>query len=162
MDRPLPRMPRIDVALRTVNALQQAMIVTALGGSGLLAALDLTDQVRDWDLTTDAEPQAVADALTCAHLDHAPAQAGEGGYATRARFRIEAGDHEIDVLVGFAFRSAGSTIHIPTRVTGHWRRLPLGDPLAWARAYRLMGRPERAAALETWLAESRFAPPACP
>jgi hypothetical protein len=153
-------MPRIDVVLRTVEALRHGTIVSALGGSGLLAALGLTDQVRDWDLTTDAEPEAVASALTCAHLEHAAVEAGEDGYATQARFRVEAGDHEIDLLVGFAFRSPGSTIHIPTRVTGHWRGLPLGDPLAWARAYRLMGRPERAVPLETWLATSGPAPAA--
>src|SRR5437868_2352335 len=103
MDRPFSRMPRIDVVLRSVGALQQRKIVTALGGSGLLAALGLTDRVRDWDLTTDAEPEAVATALTWADLKHVRVESGDGRYATRARFRVDGGDHEVDLLVGFAF-----------------------------------------------------------
>jgi hypothetical protein len=156
MDRTIARMPRIDVVLRTVGALQQHAIVSAIGGSGLLAGLGLTDAVRDWDLTTDAEPEAVAGALTSASLNHVQVTAGDGDYATRARFSVEGGDHEVDLLVGFAFRSAGSTIPLPTRVTQHWRGLPLGDPIVWAHAYQLMGRSERAATLQAWLAESGF------
>jgi hypothetical protein len=144
-------MPHLDVVLRTVDTLQKHAMVTALGGSGLLAALGLTDRVRDWDLTTDAEPDLVASALRAARLRHDQVTAGDGGYATRARFRVDGGDHEVDLLVGFAFRVDGSTIPMPTRVTGHWQGLPLGDPVVWAQAYRLMGRPGRVAALQTWL-----------
>lgn len=126
-------------------------MVTALGGSGLLAALGLIDRVRDWDLTTDAEPELVATALRAAQLEHAEVTAGDGGYATRARFLVDGGDHEVDLLVGFGFRVGGSTIPIPTRVTGHWQGLPLGDPVKWAHAYRLMGRTGRADTLQTWL-----------
>jgi len=127
-------MPRLEVVLRTVEALHRHAVVTALGGSGLLAALGLTDRVRDWDLTTDAEPELVAAALAAAGLTHDRAVAGDGRYATRARFRIEGGDHEVDLLVGFGFRADGDTIAMPTRVTGQWRRLPLGDPTVWAHA----------------------------
>jgi hypothetical protein len=144
-------MPPLDVVLRTVSALQEHGIVVALGGSGLLAALGLTDHVRDWDLTTDAERDAVATALVSAGLDHVPTAAGDGRYATRARFRIAGGDHEVDLLIGFALRSGGSRITIPTRVTGYWRELPLGDPAEWALAYRLMGRDRRAEPLQAWL-----------
>ena len=144
-------MPRLDVALRTVGALREHGIVAALGGSGLLAALGLADQVRDWDLSTDAERDSVASALASADLEAVQVAAGDGRYATRARFRIEGGDHEVDLLVGFALRSGGSRIAIPTRVTGWWLGLPLGDPAEWALAYRLMGRDERARTLQGWL-----------
>lgn len=144
-------MPPLDVVLRTVGALQEHGIVVALGGSGLLAAFGLVDQVRDWDLSTDAERDSVAAALSSAGIDHVQAAAGDGHYATQARFRIEGDDHEVDLLIGFALRSGGSRIAIPTRVTGYWRGLPLGDPAQWALAYRLMGRDERATPLQTWL-----------
>jgi hypothetical protein len=146
-------MPRFGVVLRTVEALRERHIVTALGGSGLLAALELVDQVRDWDLTTDAHPQAVRAALAAADLNHDQVTSGEGRYATRARFVVDGGDHEIDLLVGFAVRSNGSTVPLPTRVTGHWKGLPLGDPAVWALAYRLIGRDERASQLEGWLSQ---------
>ena len=144
-------MPPLDLVLRTVNALRAHAAVSALGGSGLLAALGLTDRVRDWDLTTDAEPEVVAAALGAAGLEHRQVTAGDDRFATRARFRVDGDDHEVDLLVGFGFRVNGSTIPMPTRVTGHWRDLPLGDPVVWAQAYRLMGRTERADSLQTWL-----------
>jgi hypothetical protein len=143
--------PPLDTVLRTANALREAGLVTALGGSGLLAALGLADQVRDWDLTTDATPEAVAAALAAVHLEPVLASAGEGRYATRARFHVAGDDHEVDLLVGFALRSGATVIPIRTRVTGSWRGLPLGDPAAWELAYRLMGRPEPAAHLRRWL-----------
>jgi hypothetical protein len=151
MDRPTPRIPHVNVALTAVDALQKHSVVAALGGSGLLAALGLTDQVRDWDLTTDAEPEQVLAALDAAEVQHARTRSGDGGYATRARIRIDGGDHEVDLLVGFGFQIDGVTVPMPTRVTGHWRRLPLGNPAVWAQAYRLMGRTEKADLLQTWL-----------
>ena len=143
--------PRLDIAHQVLAALEQAQIVAALGGSGLLAALGLTQQVRDWDVTTDADPMAVQAALSMACLAFSVVGAGEGGFATRARFLIDAGDHEVDLIVGFAFREGPDVVALPTRVTGQWRGLPLGDPAVWARAYELMGRRQQAASLRTWL-----------
>ena len=159
MHSPAPQLPRLDVVLRTVSALQKPGLVTALGGSGLLAALGLTDTVRDWDLTTDAEPEAVAAALTSAHLKYDAVPAGDGPYATRARFCVDGDDHDVDLMVGFAVRSNGSRIALPTRVTGVRFGLPLGDPVVWALAYRLMGRDERAATLQAWLQIPPVIPP---
>ena len=51
--------PPLRPLLVLVERLERAGIVVALGGSGLLATLGLTDAVRDWDLTTDAGLDAV-------------------------------------------------------------------------------------------------------
>ena len=152
MDRQTTAVPPLDVVLRTVDVLNHHGIETALGGSGLLAALGLTARVRDWDLTTDADPDAVRAALATAGLDPVVVNSGDGRYATRARYRVDGGDHEIDLIVGFAVRDDdGTTVPLPTRVTGRWQELPLGDPAVWARAYRLIGRREPAERLQRWL-----------
>ena len=117
---------------------------------GLLAAHGLVDEVRDGDLTTDAPSPLVR-----AVLDGWPwrdAAVRDGIYATRDRFVVDAADHEIDVLVGFAVHDGAHRVDFPVRVTGEGNGLPLADPAVWARAYRLIGRPGRAAVLEDWLA----------
>jgi hypothetical protein len=145
-------MPGTEVLRTVLAALADAGIAAAVGGSGLLAALGLADHVRDWDLTTDADPRAVEAALTSAGIPYIPQPSGDDTYATRARLHVDGGDHDIDIIVGFAVRT-GETIHeLPTRITGHWLGLPLADPAVWADAYHLIGRHTPAATLETWLA----------
>jgi hypothetical protein len=145
--------PRTQVLQAVLAALSSAGIVAAVGGSGLLAALGLASRVRDWDITTDASPQAVKAALATAGIPYILQPSRDGIYATRARLCVDGGDHDIDIIVRFAIRT-GETIHeFPTRITGDWLGLPLADPAVWAQAYRLMGRPGPAAALDAWLAK---------
>jgi hypothetical protein len=146
----------LDVVRAVAAALAERSIRVALGGSGLLAALGLADQVRDWDLTTDSEPADVAEALAAAGIAWSRVSSGEGQYATRARLCVDAGDHQVDVIIGFAVRDTGGRIQqLPASVTGSWEGLPLGDPRVWATAYRLLGRTDRAATLDRWLAARR-------
>ena len=46
--------PSFEVLKEISERLKNANIKHALGGSGLLAHLRLVNEVRDWDLTTDA------------------------------------------------------------------------------------------------------------
>jgi len=147
--------PRLHVVKDVITALAADQIIAAVGGSGLMAALDLTDQVHDWDLTTDAEPAAVQAALTSAHLAYSRADAGDGTFATRARFRIDGNDHDVDLIVGFAIHHDDGIVHLPTRITGYWHDLPLGDPAVWAQAYNYMNRHHQAKCLENWLSRAR-------
>jgi hypothetical protein len=144
-------MPALNHVRATLAALHEHRLVAALGGSGLLAALGLTQRVHDWDLSSDAEPRAVEDALCASGIQYTALSTGDGVFATRSRYRVDGGDHDVELLVGFAVRAGASTVALPTRVTGTWRGLPLADPAVWARAYELMGRPESAALLRTWL-----------
>ncbi len=144
--------PPLSVVAAVVAALQAHDAVVAVGGSGLLAALGLVDAVRDWDVTTDAATQAVEAALAdVPGLTVTAAPSGEAGYATRARFLVHGIDHDVDVLVGFALLDHEHVVSLPTRVTRMWRGLPIADPAVWLRAYRLLGRHQRADLLQRWL-----------
>lgn len=145
-------MPSTEVLRTVLAALGDAGIAAAVGGSGLLAAHGLVSRVRDWDLTTDADPPAVKAALTSAGIPYIPQPSGDGTYASRARLHVDGGDHEIDIIVGFAIRVGETIRELPTRITGYWLGLPLADPAVWVDAYRLAGRHTRADTLEAWLA----------
>ena len=123
----------------------------ALGGSGLLVALGLAEIAHDWDLTVDSPDDAVREVLDEGGFRFSDGTGGDPLYATRRRFVIDGGDHSIDLLVGFALRSADQVVPLPSQVTGSWRGLPLADPVVWEQAYVLLGRPGKAAVLRQWL-----------
>lgn len=131
-----------------VGALEAAGLDVALGGSGLLAAHGLVERVGDWDLTTDAAVDDVLEALAVAEIPVFAARDGapdEAPFASTALFALPGG---VDLIVGFAaLDDDGTRIELPTRVTGRWEDLPLGDLTVWEQAYMLLGRPDRAALL---------------
>ncbi|MEU6115888.1 hypothetical protein ABZ840_15355 [Streptomyces sp. NPDC047117] len=147
------RTPPVDVVMRVVRSLRARGMEPALGGSGLLVALGLTEIAHDWDLTVDSPEAAVREALDDGGFRFSDGTGGDPLYATRRRFIIDGGGHSIDLLVGFALRSADEVVPLPSQVTGSWRGLPLADPVVWERAYVLLGRPKKAAALRQWLNE---------
>lgn len=146
-----PCTPPLAAVTAVVRALRAHGAVAAVGGSGLLAALGLAGHVRDWDVTTDAPTAVVLAALRSTRLAFVPAATGNGLYATQARFVVLGNEHEVDVLVGFAVRLGDRVVPLPTRVTRHWRGLPIADPAVWLRAYQLIGREESAARLQAWV-----------
>jgi hypothetical protein len=138
--------PDLAPLLDLVRLLEARGVVVALGGSGLLAALGLTQRVGDWDLTTDAELDLVLEAV--AGMAHE--RCGSSGIHVDHKLRLRGG--EIEVIVGFAIRWNGAVARIPTLVTGQWHDVPVGSPEAWAVAYALLGRPEKSALLFDHLA----------
>lgn len=144
-------LPPLGVVTRVVAALHARSLTPAIGGSGLLVALGLAEVANDWDVTVDAPQAAVAEALHAAGIAYRDGT-GEGGvYATERRWVINGGDHEVDLLLGFALRGPAGVEQLPTRVSGRWRGLPIGDPAVWARAYLLLERPAKAEVLYSWL-----------
>jgi hypothetical protein len=143
--------PGLEPVRGVLAAIEAAGMVAAVGGSGLLAALGLIDRVRDWDITVDADPQAVREALAAGGIDHLDRPAADGLFATKARLGVDGGDHDVDIIIGFAVRTDDRIVALPTLVTGSWLGLPLADPDVWARAYRLLGRHDRADRLDAWL-----------
>jgi len=147
------RIPPLGVLVRVIDALRGRGLTPAVGGSGLLVALGLADVAHDWDITVDGAGSAAAAAVTDAGLAYRDRTDRAGIYATGWRYVVDGGDHDLDLLVNFALHGPHGTERLPTRVTGHWRGLPLADPAVWARAYRLLDRPAKADVLERWLTE---------
>lgn len=135
--------PPLPPLHEVVAALARAGIVCALGGSGLLAARGLVEQVNDWDLTTDASLEEVERALTGRAIERA------GPSGVHADHKAMLASARTEVIVRFAFTVAEGVVRIPTVVTGRWQGVPLGSPEGWAVAYVLLGRPARA---DLWFA----------
>jgi hypothetical protein len=125
----LPPFESLDAVTRR---LESARVEFALGGSALGHALGLVTEVRDWDLTTEAAPEAVEDALR----DLTPVRHGNSG--VHADHKVVCFDGAVEVICQMAFFTPGGVVRIPTVVTGTWRGYPIGSPAAWAVAYSLM------------------------
>ncbi len=143
---------RLDAAppsrplLEAVRRLEGAGLVVALGGSGLLGALGLSTEARDWDLTTDSALEEVAAKLEGRELE----RLGPSGIHADHKLRLAGG--AVEIICGFAIRSGESVVRIPTVVSARAERVPLGSPEAWAAAYALLGREEKSERLMRWLA----------
>lgn len=144
--------PRLDVVLKLVESAERAGVQVAVGGSALLAARGVLHRVRDWDLTTDAEPDIVAGLVAQVGLPHRRVPR-EDPFLTEACYTINAGDHSVDVLCQFAVRTPRGVLLVPTATTDTWRGMPLANAQAWSLAYRALGRPDRADALTRALAQ---------
>jgi hypothetical protein len=144
----LPPFEPLDAVTRRLNT---AGIAFALGGSALGHALGLVADVRDWDLTTDAAPDVVEDALR----DLTRSRHGHSGVHADHKVVCFAG--VVEVICQMAFFTPGGVVRIPTVVTGAWHGFPIGSPAAWAVAYSLMvhekpGYAEKAERLFEWIA----------
>jgi hypothetical protein len=132
--------------LRGVTArLDAAGIAWGVGASGLLAAFGLVDQVNDWDVQVDAEPEAVR----ALYPDLAYTFHGNGG--CHADWKLAFADARTELIPRFAFFVPGGIVRVRLAVSRHWRGLPIASPEGWACAYWLMGeydepalRPRRA------------------
>lgn len=146
--------PPLESVQRVVAVFTQRGWPVAVGGSAVLAWLGLVDVVRDWDVTVDAEPDDVEQALLRAGFNAEDATSSEPPFATRRRLTLTLPDHELDVLVGLALHEGGAVVRIPVRAVATWNGLPIAHPEDWELAYRLMGRTDRAATLHKALTES--------
>lgn len=139
--------PPLEPVRSIVAAFGAKGVTVAVGGSAVLAALGLVDTVRDWDITVEGDPDAVGRILDSLGLTVADRTEHVPPFATERRLVVDAGDHEIDVLVRFALLDGPLNWRVPVRVFSTWRGLPIAHPADWERAYRLMGRADRADAL---------------
>lgn len=134
-----------------------AGVSSVVGGSGLLASLGLVDRVRDWDLVTDGDPALVARVVE--RLGFPVQRRGPTGvFRTAQCLTVAAGDHEIDVLIGFQLAGPEGVVPIPAHAGARWQGLTMARPEQWEVAYRLMGRPERAALLREFMAAAEGGP----
>lgn len=138
--------PPLPLLRDYVARLERGGLTVALSGSGLLAALGLTDTVRDWDLTCDDPLDRVIAALGGEPFVH------HGSDALHADQKLALADGAVEVIVGFAFHVEGAVVRIPTIVSARVEGIPLASPEAWAIAYALLGRQPKSDALFDHLA----------
>jgi len=143
-------LPPLEPVRQLQEALGRSGIESVVGGSGLLASLGLVDVVHDWDLVIDADPEAVQRVLDDMGLRHSR-KPREGIFHSRAALLVDAPDHSIDVLIGFALEAGDEVVRIPARPGAVWQGLQMARAQEWILAYRLLGRPERAQLLQCCL-----------
>lgn len=143
--------PQVRDALRRVAARLDAHgIEFALGGSGLLWALGLTDEVRDLDLVLE---EADEQRLLAATDDWRVAHTREGTplWASAWLCRLEVGGVDVDAIGGMAFRHAGGVARLPLETSGavdlDGVTVPCAEPALWWAVYRAY-KPEKARLLE--------------
>ena len=126
-------LPPLEPLHRALARLASAGVPHALGGSGLLASLGLVDRVNDWDVTCEAE----LDALAALFSGEPHERFGNSGCHADHKLNLEGG--AIELISRFAFFVPGGIVRIPTIVSGEWNGVPVGSPEGWAIAYALMG-----------------------
>jgi hypothetical protein len=130
---PALRLPPVDPLRRITARLDAAGIEWAVGASGLLASLGLVDEVNDWDVQVETEP----DAVRALFLDVPYVFHGHGG--CHADWKLAFASERTELIPRFAFFVPAGIVHIRLSVSRHWRGLPIASPEGWACAYWLMG-----------------------
>ena len=139
MESASERHPPLPPLVALIGSLERAGIACVLGGSGLLWALDLVDQVHDWDLQTDASDDAVRAALAGYETTH------HGNDTLHADSKVGVAAAHTEVICRFAFFAPAGVVHLPALRSGVWRGVPLASPEVWAVAYALLAAGERSA-----------------
>lgn len=149
---PTPDMQsKLDTLHTVVTRLERAGVDYAIGGSGMLLGLGLTETVRDWDLMTEAPEAQVRAALS--DLEVTADRGASELYGSGSKLTVEGLEPEVEIIVGFAIRSEQGICRLPAWSGGVRRGLRIASPEVWFAAYALMGRTEKAALLENYLLE---------
>ncbi|WP_079911099.1 hypothetical protein [Paenibacillus sp. 32352] len=141
----------LTAAKSITERLDAAGIPYASGGSGLLYSLGLTEQVRDWDITTEAPLEDVEKALK--GISWTRAVSGDYPFASSYRLSITHGSLPVDLIGGFAIHTDAGLCRLYSHSSRVWEGIPMGSPEVWAAAYALMNREEKANKLFSYLTE---------
>lgn len=142
------KLPSFEALKEISDRLKKANIKHALGGSGMLAHLGLLEEVRDWDVTTDASRDQVEALIQDLEYEYVKPS---GLYASEYLFKLKIKDTAIDLIGSFAIKTDKGIFKLPTIISGEWDGVPVGSPGAWAKAYELMGRSEKAKMLSEYI-----------
>src|SRR5439155_23092285 len=112
-------LPPFEPLLAITARLDAAGIAWAVGGSALLASLELLEQVNDWDVQVDAPPES----LRALYAGEPYTFHGHGGCHADWKLSFEAARTE--VISQFAFFVHAGVVRIPLHTGGRWRDLPM-------------------------------------
>lgn len=143
--------------VRITDELKESGISYALGGSGLLHALGLVEQVNDWDLLVECPKEKLLKVIQ--GYSWQEQLSGDGLFASE--YRIQVVPLSIDFIGYFALRSTKGIVKLPLEkgddegkgnVKGNtWHGIPLSTPETWYVAYKMMGRKSKAELLYNYL-----------
>jgi hypothetical protein len=147
-------------ALLAVAArLDGAGVPFALGGSGLLCALGLADDVADLDLMLQPTSRDALREAAGAWWRGLDASASER-FASAFRARLDVGGIEVDAIGGFSLRRGARIVRLPFRQETWWTLDGVGVPLAPVEQWWLIYRghkPDKADLLEPRVSPARRA-----
>lgn len=130
-----------------VKSLEAHRISYALGGSGMLAYLRLTDTVHDWDLMVECPKSKLIEAIQ----GYEWIELSCGGYPFASQYRISIPSLYIEFIGYFALRTENGIVRLPVRSLAKWDGIRISDPEIWYVAYRLMNRESKASLLRDYL-----------
>lgn len=145
--------------VRMTDKLKESGISYALGGSGLLHALGLVEQVNDWDLLVECSKEKLLKVIE--GYSWQEQSSGDGLFASE--YRIQVVPISIDFIGYFALRSTKGIVKLPIDkghgegkrnregYKGSWQGIPLSTPETWYVAYKMMGRESKAELLYNYL-----------
>jgi len=139
--------PNFEQLQVIISKFRECRLKAALGGSGLLYALGLTEVVHDWDLTTNEPLHEVMRCLNGFHV----IEKRRVSETFRSEYILALPDEDIEIIGGYAIRCGREICHLPSIIGGAWRDVPMASPEVWAVAYDLMGRLDKAELLFGYL-----------
>jgi hypothetical protein len=150
MSEVIERITRPLAALAT--ALDGHGVTWRLGGSGLLAALGLTDQVGDLDVMVAAEDIDDVTAACCDWVVEVETGRPPAPWCNDWLARLDVDGTPADVIGGLCVVAPSGRVVVPLDLGGHLDvagvAVPLADPAVWWWVYRAY-KPAKAALLET-------------
>ncbi|MEE6449251.1 hypothetical protein RAH41_01615 [Gottfriedia acidiceleris] len=128
--------------ISVVNVLEQNNIKYALGGSGLLLSLGLTNEVNDWDLTIEYPKNDLLNVLKS--FDIKVIGSGDYPFASKYKFLIHNDNPKVEIIGYFSIITSNGVCNLPTISVKEWKDIQIGSPEVWYVAYSLMNRVEKA------------------
>jgi hypothetical protein len=130
-----PHAPALQVLASALDGLEWR-----LGGSGLLAALGLSDQVGDLDVTVPADALPAVEAALAPWLREVATGPAPDPWCSDWLARAVIEGSEVDVIGGFCLVTGeGRRVAVPQELGGHLdvegRAIPLADPAVWWWVY---------------------------
>lgn len=136
-----------EAIIPILKRLEENNIAYAVGGSGLLYFLGLTDSIHDWDITVECPKDTLIKAIR--GYDWVDQRSGDSPFASEYRLSINA--LHIDFIGKFACYSNDKIINLPVSSFVKMHGIHLSNPEIWYVAYDLMGRKEKANLLLKYL-----------
>jgi hypothetical protein len=128
--------------MSVVKILDQNNIKYALGGSGLLLSLGLTDKVNDWDITIEIPKNDLLNILKFNELKEI--ESGDHPFFSKYKFLIHNFNPKVEIIGYFSIKTENGVCNLPSISVRKWRGIQIGSPEVWYVAYSLMNRIEKA------------------